>query len=308
MKLIWIFILFLISFKAFSQEIINYQSFWKKAAIDIKAELYLPTTGTAPFPVIFSIHNSGPDRILKASGGRTDVISLSIKKAGLDQGFAVILIDSFTARGLTRISEDVSQLSTRFGIIDIKRLLKAVEKDSRLDKSNFFLSGHSWGGSVALHLMHKTRWRHERHSPFKGIVAHAPGCQVLFEDDQLITTSLIIVGEKDDRTPASACVKKVKRIKEHSKNNIELIIVPKMYHSFSTSGVKWMANGDAINGCINDQLMLMNSGQFIKNGKPISQEEFYKSCITKGAWSIGNEELLPHVVDLTVNFYKSLIN
>jgi dienelactone hydrolase len=301
MKLIILSVLFILQCSVtYAQEVITFQGKWKDKPITLEAELHLPKNATAPYPTIVTIHGSGPDIRLSLIDGESDVRSVRLKDMALSMGYAVVVMDAFTKRKLKRVNIDPTQISTKFGASDTKSLLRVLAKDPRIDKSNVFFTGHSWGGMVAYQLMHKSTWKRKGPILLKGIVSDAPGCSVLKEGDSLITDSLITVGSRDERTPVAPCVRFENMHKDSGK--IRVHIIPNMDHSFSTAGSVWFADGAATNGCNEHSVIRKADGRLFFKGKEISKEDHV--CLTKGTWTMGNAALLDHNIEIALAFFN----
>jgi dienelactone hydrolase len=275
---------------------------WNNNPITLEAELHLPKNAKAPYPTIVTIHGSGPDVRLSLIDGESDIRSIRLKDMALSMGYAVVVMDVFTKRKLKFVYNDPTQIPPRVGVFDTKALLRVLSKDTRLDKSNVFFTGHSWGGQVAYRLMYESSWKQSDPILPKGILADAPGCAIIREGDRLLTNSLIVVGARDERTPAEGCVRFANMYKDSG--NIKVHIIPNMDHSYSTAGSVWHPDGAAPNGCSASSIFRKVDGTLVYKDKVITQEQVMKICLTKGAWVNGNGALLDHNVEIALEFFN----
>jgi dienelactone hydrolase len=282
-----------------SVEAVKFETKWKKKEIQSIAELQLPKS-RQPVPLLIIQHSSGPNTRLSSFNGYTDFIGYAVGTAALENGFAVIYTDVFTPRNIVKDSTGDLGVNTNVAVRDIKALLKVMIKDNRIDKNKIYLFGHSYGGGTALNLSYDSTWG--GNNPFKAIVASAPGCQVNVES-KISTPTKIIIGEKDDWTPANMCVRLVDRQKLN-KSSVEIEVVKDVNHSYSYSGT-WMWNRQSRSGCADKVVILSENKQITIDGKPLSKEQFKKDCIKQGATSGGNSEQLSYVVDQTLGYFKT---
>lgn len=101
-----------------------------------KLDIYLPESGTGPFPVIISVHGGAFKSGDKASGELTPML------AGLERGYAVVSVNY-------RLS---SEAVFPAQINDIKAAIKFLRANAdtyKLDSENFAIWGGSAGGSLA---------------------------------------------------------------------------------------------------------------------------------------------------------------
>ncbi len=133
----------------------------------------------------------------------------------VDAGFVVLILDSFTARGIdsTCTSARKAAESTLLRQYDAIHALRYLQGLTGVDPQNVFLMGQSEGGSVAAKLaahhlssMVKTDTLAEPSGQpwFAAIVAYYPWCPHV--PKWLDTPLLVLSGEKDDWTPPEGCL------------------------------------------------------------------------------------------------------
>ena len=196
--------------------------------IEIYGKLTIPKNATeGPIPCIVWMHGS--------SGGFTESANKRINpwlNMFNKMGIATFKLDSFKGRGVRSIVGNQSAVTTAEMIVDVYKALEVLSADSRIDATKIGLMGGSKGGGVAYISM----WEplHEAIGIKEKFAFHISlyGMPCDFEDFRFLKVPLLIlVGEKDDYTPAepwSAIATKM------TSNNydVELVIYKDAYHSF----------------------------------------------------------------------------
>lgn len=103
------------------------------------AELRLPRPGTDRLPAVVLLHASGGPGALEDQWAR-EFATL---------GVAALIIDRFTARGVTNTLADQDQLSRLAMVGDAYRALELLARHPRIDPSRIMLMGFSRGGGAA---------------------------------------------------------------------------------------------------------------------------------------------------------------
>jgi dienelactone hydrolase len=199
--------------------------------VTLAGELRLPRPGTDRLPVVILVHGSGG-----VSGYVTDW------EQDLNaMGVATFVIDSFTARGITRTNEDQSQLGRLAMIVDAYRALDLLAKHPRIDPARIALMGFSRGGQAALYASVKRFQR--MHGPagheFAAYIPFYPGCNTTFRDDEDVANKPIRLfhGGADDYVPVAPCRAYVERLKAKGKD-VQLTEYPGAGHVFDWQALK----------------------------------------------------------------------
>lgn len=226
------------------------------APLQIPATLIVPD-GAGPFPAIVVMHDCsglGP----RSSGAPRRWANLLVA-----EGYVVLMPDSFTPRNLPngicteslerlRGASGYARANDAYGALDYLRTLPAV------DPKRIGLMGGSNGGFTTLASMYqpidpKNRLRTAKQDGFAAAVALYPSCSGPYgrwstqraEGNrgpvigysgayQSIAPLLILIGEKDDWTPAETC----RRLAESSRaeaHPVEIKIYPGAQHSFDSA-------------------------------------------------------------------------
>jgi dienelactone hydrolase len=189
----------------------------------IAGTLFKPT-GKGPFPAVVYI------------SGCNGVIPIGLTKPTIDRllskGVATLIIDPFTPRNETQgicptmaNVNDKSDAQLKYvarGGNDALAALNVLEAMPDIDTNHVFLLGYSYGAIASLSAMNKKN--PANHAKVAGVVAYYPFC---YEDDDPSVPVLVLVGEKDDWTPAASCQPFA------SKTNFEVVVYPGATHAFN---------------------------------------------------------------------------
>ena len=191
----------------------------------IAGALFKPA-GTGPFPAV--VH-------MISCGGLGESPEMALAESVIDhllaRGVVALIVDPFTPRNEFGICEKLNdpnlnevkwaQYATR-GAGDAVAAVKVLRSMPEIDPNRIFLQGYSYGAGAALFAVDaKTRGPHD--AKIAGVIAYYPYC---LETEASVPT-LILVGDKDDWTPASLC------LEAKDKPNIEVVVVPGATHGFN---------------------------------------------------------------------------
>lgn len=191
----------------------------------ISGALFKPT-GAGPFPAVL---------YMPVCGGMDGPANRAMHKAITDhllaKGIAAFVVDSFTPRGevhgmcanLGPLGEPKSiQLFTRDSN-DVLAALKVLQSLPGIDTKHIFLEGSSFGAVGALMAIDKTNAA-GRSANVAGVVAYYPFC---YDGVDPSVPVLVMVGEKDDWTPAAKCQAVT------GKTGFEVVVYPGLTHAFT---------------------------------------------------------------------------
>jgi dienelactone hydrolase len=216
----------------------------------IPIELSKPE-GSGPFPAVVIMHDcsglgprssGAPGRRAKELGGR---------------GYVVLMPDSFTTRGYfdgvcTDASRSRDDVSPARRVRDADAALAYLRTLPYVDGARVGLMGGSHGGSTTLTSMIAPEsdadlLAKDRRAGFAAAVALYPGCVA---SRRTWTTAgvyrpvaplLILIGDKDDWTPAEPC-RKLTEAARQAGYPVTIKIYPGAYHSFdSNAPVRYVA-------------------------------------------------------------------
>jgi dienelactone hydrolase len=148
-------------------------------------------------------------------------------------GYVTLTVDSFGPRGLKSCGDSASDRLA----LDAYRALNFLVNASFVDPARVAVLGFAQGGRMALMSVEHGAIEQTSPNKFAAAVAFYPPCR-WFRGDVTVPT-LILIGERDDLTPAAACHDMVDGRDEmgmsrqrHEGPPIKLIVYPGAYHAF----------------------------------------------------------------------------
>ncbi len=187
--------------------------------------------GDGPFPAVVLTHGcSGTERntshqtVWRGLNGHAALLN--------DYGYVTLIVDSFGQRRIT----DGCQTGGKYYPLQVSDAHAAFDHLASLpfvDADRIGFVGQSLGGGTALRLAlgstvdSRTR---EGQGSYAALVAYYPWCEGprAFE---LVRPFLVLIGEKDDWTPASRCIA-MHSLAEIAAPDMELVVYPDAHHSF----------------------------------------------------------------------------
>jgi dienelactone hydrolase len=189
----------------------------------ITADLYTPS-GPGPYPAVMLFHGCG---------GATPNIAAWAQwlQAG---GYAALAVHSFPGRGLRNLCGDSSALRPAVRAGDVFAAAAKLRSMESIDRNRLAVIGFSHGGTTAL-----SAWRTTGHHPgipLRAIIAFYPGCRdVRVEPTR--TPLLILIGDKDDWTPAEGC-RQFAASTRGAGRPVTLVVYPDAQHHFDGAHLK----------------------------------------------------------------------
>jgi dienelactone hydrolase len=182
----------------------------------ISGALFKPE-GAGPFPaVIFMPGCGGVDSPPARASQKTLTDHLQSK------GVATLIVDPFTPRGQLRGCSGGNS-----GTKDALAAVKVLRAMPDIEVKHIFLQGLSWGATSSLGLVDTTN-PDSSDAKVAGVIAYYPSCSVVADPSVPV---LVLIGEKDDWTPASTCT----ALKDTP--NFEVVVYPGATHAFNMPGV-----------------------------------------------------------------------
>ena len=195
----------------------------------IGGALFKPA-GAGPFPaVVYMSGCGGIDGPYQRAHQKTTIDHL------LAKGAAILIVDSFTPRNEPSVCANVDpwdgekalQYAKR-GSSDALAAVAVLKAMPEIDAKHIFLAGLNLGGYSSL-LATDSKNAASGDGAVAGVIAYYPFC---YEGVDPSVPVLVMIGEKDDWTPAAKC----QAVK--GKTNFEVVVYPGDTHSFDwPSGV-----------------------------------------------------------------------
>lgn len=200
--------------------------------------LLLRPTGEGPFAAVVLLHGCGG---LHDSSGRLTSRHDDWARRLRDRGWVVLLVDSFGPRGVREICTSRTRPVEpgRERARDAYGALVYLQQQRFVRADRIALFGWSNGGSTVL-------WTIATGGPrpaglahdFRAAVAFYPGCRAALASGSWATRIplLMLVGEKDDWTPAGPCVDLAEGAKRAGEP-LEIVTYPGAFHYFDAPDV-----------------------------------------------------------------------
>ena len=244
-------------------------------ATTVTGDLSLPADAADRVPAVIVLHS--------CSGTTPHLVDWA---AALNRmGFAALVLDSFTARGVTEICTGRTPVSIGSRLADAHRALALLASHSRVDPRRIAALGFSHGGWVALWA---SQTRIERrflrgHVDFAAYAAFYPAaCNVrlLGETDMAPGPVRIFHGTADDWTPIAHCREWVAR-RQAAGRDVSLVAYESAMHAFD---VPFFAPPRRWSGIFNAGACLVTEQPdqtFVTDdGRPLTAAS---PCVTRGA-------------------------
>ena len=172
--------------------------------VQLTAELRLPQGSQAKWPAVVIMHGSGG--ISPANQNWAQVLNQA--------GYASLVVDSFTGRGLVQVSTDQARLGRFAGVLDAFRSYEVLARHPRIDPDRIAFLGTSRGGTAVIYTAMK-RFQALWSPQFKGWATFPlyPSCfDRLDRDDEVSMPIHAFHGEIDDYASKAPCLAWVDRL------------------------------------------------------------------------------------------------
>lgn len=203
----------------------------------------------------------------------------------------LLVIDSFTPRGqksLCEISPSRRSIHEEDRREDVFAAMQWLARQPGVDRTRIVVIGRSHGAQTALSVLDRTDKAVQAQTiQPRAVVALYPGCSKFAKmwDYELSAPLLLMIGEKDDWTPAKACVELQEKIKRSQKNALfELQLYPDSYHGFDGTGPVHTRTG----------LGGPRSGTATVGGNPVAREQAHRRLFDFLAVQLDTPLLLTH--------------
>jgi dienelactone hydrolase len=194
-------------------------------ATSLHGTLTLPR-GEGPFPAAVVLQSQ------LCEGGFPEWASDSLNS----WGYATLTVDGYAARKLTPAAcSDFAALQLAQTIGDAYGALRALRTDRRIDPDRVALLGMGNGSTTVLlaDTVEAQRMYAGGGAPFRAFFTFEPFCRIDFANADLrpYAPERIYIGERDDMTPAEACVNLAKSL-QRSGGEVAVKVYPGAEHDF----------------------------------------------------------------------------
>jgi dienelactone hydrolase len=201
--------------------------------------------GPGPFPAVVILHDCS------GLGPRASGAPARWSRELAARGYVVIVPDSFTTRGhpdgvCTDSSPGRGEVGPARRAVDAYAALAHARALPFADGRRLGVMGGSHGGSTTLAAMAapESAWEplaRDKRAGFAAAVALYPGCRARLGSwradgtgtYQAVAPLLILIGDKDDWTPAAPCVA-LARSSQATRHPVEIVVYPGAHHSFDS--------------------------------------------------------------------------
>jgi dienelactone hydrolase len=193
-------------------------------AVTIAGELRFPQGPAGRLPAVILQHGSG------GPNARDELWAKTFNEMGI----ASFVIDSFSGRGLTRISFNRAAFNYLNVILDAYRSFDVLANHPRIDPARIALMGFSLGGGSALYSsLKRFQQMWDPRANFAAYIALFPPCHIKFIGDTDVSASPIreFHGAADDYVPVAPCRAYFDRLRAAGHDAL-LTEYPEVYHGF----------------------------------------------------------------------------
>ncbi len=189
------------------------------AGPQISGWLYRPA-GDGPFPAIVLAHPCN------GIGEHTSVWGKLLSS----WGYIVLAPDSFGPRGEKSVCGHGAAVTGNMRVADVAGALDFLNAQPFVRRHDIGLIGHSHGGWTTMRAVQKSYGLAER--GLRAAVAYYPLCQPKYDRDVAVPL-LILIGDKDDWTPAENC-RRLQAAGFARPDLVDAVYYPNAYHSFDS--------------------------------------------------------------------------
>jgi dienelactone hydrolase len=196
--------------------------------LKLKGLIYRPL-GSGPFPAIVAMHNCD------GLAGRGAAIAPRYSDWGerlMAAGFVVLFPDSFGSRGMGSQCTNRSIRSGRDRVVDADAARHWLQEQRYVAADRVSLIGWANGAVATLWTVRPRTTKKDAKPDFRSAIAFYPGCRRLRDTAwSARLPTLILIGAKDDWTPANACEQMVAGARGRSART-NIVVYPDAHHDF----------------------------------------------------------------------------
>ncbi len=248
-------------------------------AVEVFGTLTIPKKTEGKVPLVIFVHGSG-------GPGQKHVKWL---KEFNKMGIATFRLNCFKPRQVSSTVGKQFTVSTGSMSSDAFNAMKLLRDHPRIDANRIGIMGGSKGGTVAMMTAWKPVIKKFDGLQFAFHVVLYPSCVEFETYDLSVSPMLIMIGEKDEWTPAAPCVDFGKAMRQYGYDNVKVVVYPDAHHSFdSDSSVKVIKNGYNYYRC---RWLIKDNGDCIETTTGVNAytewDKYKDVCAKKGVKSGG---------------------
>lgn len=199
----------------------------------LTGDLFTPS-GDGPYPTVILLHGCngvGPNATTWAMWLQSE-------------GYAALVLDSFTARGFKTVCGNGRLLSDQVRAHDVFAAAARLTALGLADEKRIAAMGFSHGGWTVVAAW-RTQGRHPE-ATIKALIAFYPGCPQALPDGAA-PALLMLLGGQDDWTPAEPCMKLAESASRAGRS-VSAILYPDARHAFDAANLRGRVYVDAARG------------------------------------------------------------
>jgi dienelactone hydrolase len=229
-----------------------------------------------------------------------------------DMGIATFVIDNFTGRGVKETATDQSRLSPAADAAGALAALRLLATHPAIDSARIGVIGFSRGGAAAINsaLEPIRRAVIDDDLRFAAHVALYPGCALPFVSAHLDgSPMLMLLGGKDDYTPASFCLAYVDELRAKGAS-VQAVVYPNANHAFDLkTPPHFNPRPTTLHNChgeidLDEGVFTVQTGDQTVQGAAAAAE--IKRCTERGVTVGGDPEAREKAPADVANFLKSI--
>ena len=186
--------------------------------------------GAGPFPAVVVLHSCN---------GNWKKLDERWSRQIATWGYVTLTVDSFGPRGIEETCGNGTPAEMAF---DAYRALDFLVRQHAVDPDRIAVLGFSQGGWLALSSVEEGVVEQSSPNKFRAAAAFYPNCRAV--QGNLTVPALIMIGERDDWTPAEGCRQLAEGADDYGVSRrregapIKLIVYPGAYHAFDSPALK----------------------------------------------------------------------
>ena len=264
--------------------------------------LSLPQQAEGPVPAVVILHGS--------SGINPGEWMWAKRMNAL--GYASFVVDSFSGRNIVETEKDQTRLSMAVDIADAYSALRLLATYPAIDSRRIAVMGFSRGGVAALYstLEPFRKAVIDDGLRFSAHIAFYPSCGIHYASDHLDGAPvLMLLGGKDDYTPAAPCMDYAEGLKAKGAR-VAVKVYPDAYHAFDRfTPLRAVPTATSARLChgqydLDSGRFIMASGAGVVSGgeAKIAAQACLSRGVTMGGDPVGREQS----PELVAGFLKSV--